>query len=102
MNDKRMCHRRASLTFGSMNFASQASVNTPDATCSLTDRIYGAGAVPELEVFEPGFIEYAKLLLRKGTLRPPLYFNFIFGPPAGRRRSTCRVSGTWRVFSRRV
>jgi 3-keto-5-aminohexanoate cleavage enzyme len=68
----------ASLTLGSVNFPSQANVNDPDSIHRLAKGIYGAGAVPELEAFEPGFIDYAKLLVGKGILRSPLYFNFIF------------------------
>lgn len=69
----------ASLTLGSLNFMTQASVNAPDTIRELAERIYAAGAVPELEVFEAGFINYANYLIRKGVLRPPYYFNLILG-----------------------
>jgi len=69
----------ASLTLGSMNFPAQASVNSPQIICALAERIQSAGAVPELEAFEPGFIHYAKYLVQKGVLRPPYYFNLILG-----------------------
>ncbi len=69
----------ASLTLGSMNFITGPSVNSPDTIQGLAARIYGANAIPELEVFEAGFIHYANYLIRKGILKPPYYFNFIFG-----------------------
>jgi len=69
----------ASLTLGSMNFPKEASVNAPDTICELARRIHEAGAVPELEVFEAGFVHYANYLIAKGTLRPPHYFNLILG-----------------------
>lgn len=69
----------ASLTLGSMNFAAQASVTSPDTIQSLAERIYAAGAIPEMEVFEAGFINYAEHLIRKEVLRPPYYFNIILG-----------------------
>ncbi|HWR53177.1 MAG TPA: 3-keto-5-aminohexanoate cleavage protein [Bryobacteraceae bacterium] len=69
----------ASLTLGSMNFAKQASVNSPDVIRELATRIYAANAVPEMEVFEAGFINFANYLISKGTLRPPYYFNLILG-----------------------
>ncbi len=69
----------ASLTLGSMNFPQQASVNAPNTICELAERIYEVGAVPELEVFEPGFINYSKYLIRKGVLKPPYYYNLILG-----------------------
>ena len=69
----------ASLTLGSMNFPLQASVNSPNTIHELASRIYSSGARPELEVFEAGFISYAKHLIKKGVLRPPYYFNLIMG-----------------------
>ncbi len=69
----------ASLTLGSLNFPQQASVNAPDVIRDLAGRIYQAGAVPELEVFEPGFINAANYLIRKELLHPPYYFNLILG-----------------------
>src|SRR4030067_889412 len=69
----------ATLTLGSMNFPQQANINAPDTIHELASRIYDAGAMPELEVFEVGFINYAHHLIKKNVLRPPHYFNFILG-----------------------
>jgi len=69
----------ASLTLGSMNFRTQPSINSPDTIRELATRIYAAGAIPELEVFEAGFINLANYLIRKEVLRPPYYFNVILG-----------------------
>jgi 3-keto-5-aminohexanoate cleavage enzyme len=69
----------ASLTLGSMNFRTQPSINSPDTIRELATHIYAAGAVPELEVFEAGFINLANYLIRKEVLRPPYYFNLILG-----------------------
>ena len=69
----------ASLTLGSMNFPKQPSINSPEVIGELATRIYASGAVPELEVFETGFINYADFLIKKGVLRPPHYFNIILG-----------------------
>lgn len=69
----------ASLTLGSMNFPQQTSVNAPSTICELASRIRAAGAVPELEVFEPGFIHYSKYLIHKGILEPPYYYNLLLG-----------------------
>ena len=69
----------ASLTLGSMNFVSQPSINAPDTIRELATRIYAAGAMPELEVFEAGFVNYATFLARKGVLRAPYYANIILG-----------------------
>ena len=69
----------ASLTLGSMNFPGHPSINAPETIVALAGRIQAAGAVPELEVFEAGFITYANHLIRKEVLRPPYYFNLILG-----------------------
>ena len=74
------CHPdMASLTLGSLNFMNGPSLNSPDTICELAKRIYAAGAVPELEVFEAGFINYAGHLIKRGVLTPPHYFNIILG-----------------------
>jgi 3-keto-5-aminohexanoate cleavage enzyme len=69
----------ASLTLGSANFAAQPNINSPDTIQELASRIYASGAIPELEVFDTGFINYAHYLIKKGVLRPPYYFNIILG-----------------------
>jgi len=69
----------ASLTLGSMNFVSQASINSPDTIRELANRIYAVNAVPELEIFEAGFINFSQYLVRKEILKSPLYFNIILG-----------------------
>jgi 3-keto-5-aminohexanoate cleavage enzyme len=69
----------ASLTVGSMNFISGPSVNSPDTIRELAQRIQAVGAVPELEVFDAGFANFATYLVRKGVLAPPHYANVILG-----------------------
>jgi 3-keto-5-aminohexanoate cleavage enzyme len=69
----------ASLTLGSMNFISGPSLNAPETIQGLAERIYASGAIPELEVFEAGFIHYANYLIGKKVLKPPYYFNLILG-----------------------
>ena len=69
----------ASLTLGSMNFPTQASVNAPETVRELARRTYAAGATPELEAFEAGHVNYASHLIQKGVLRPPHYINLILG-----------------------
>jgi len=69
----------ASLTVGSMNFMTQPSINSPETIRGLAERIHAVGTVPEIEVFEAGFINYANYLIRKGILKPPHYFNILLG-----------------------
>jgi len=69
----------ASLTLGSLNFPKQASVTDPAMIAGLAERMQARGIVPELEVFDLGMLEISRYLLRKGMLRPPLYYNILLG-----------------------
>ncbi len=69
----------ASLTLGSMNFPTQASVNEPAMIERLAARMQERGIVPELEVFDLGMLDYARFLIDRGILRPPLYVNILLG-----------------------
>jgi uncharacterized protein (DUF849 family) len=79
----------ASLTTGSLNFPHYASVNPPETIKALAGEMRKNGILPELEIFEPGFINTARYLARKGYLKPPLHFNLLLGSlgsiPAGLR-----------------
>lgn len=69
----------ASLTLGSMNFPSQASVNDPKMIQELATTMRDRGIVPELEIFDLGMIDYAKYLIERGILKPPFYANLLLG-----------------------
>jgi uncharacterized protein (DUF849 family) len=79
----------ASLTMGSLNFPKHPSVNSLDTIIKLAETMKRKGILPELEVFEPGFINTAKYLVKKRYLNHPLHFNFLLGSlgtiPAGIR-----------------
>ncbi len=68
-----------SLTLGSMNFPTQASINPPQVIQTLAKGMLERNIKPELEVFEVGMIDYAKYLIRKGWLKQPAYFNLLLG-----------------------
>jgi uncharacterized protein (DUF849 family) len=72
----------ASLTLGSMNFSSDASVNSPDTIMQLAAIMRDKGIRPELEIFDLGMINFAKILIAKGLIEAPYYFNFILGNPS--------------------
>lgn len=70
----------ASLTVGSMNFIRTASVNDPQMIMDLASMMQQKGIKPELEIFEPGMINAAKYLMKKGiisTQKP--YWNLLLG-----------------------
>jgi uncharacterized protein (DUF849 family) len=69
----------ASLSLGSMNFPTEASVNSPQMIEDLAKKITACGIRPELEIFDTGMINYAVYLERKKIIRKPYYFNLFFG-----------------------
>jgi uncharacterized protein (DUF849 family) len=69
----------ASLTLGSLNFPSQASVNEPKMIESLAKAMSENTVVPEWEVFDLGMIDYAHYLIKKGVFHKPYYCNIFLG-----------------------
>jgi len=69
----------ASLTLGSHNFSTQASMNAPEMIRSLALKMAARVIRPELEIFDLGMLDYADYLIKKGILQPPFYCNLILG-----------------------
>jgi 3-keto-5-aminohexanoate cleavage enzyme len=69
----------ASLTLGSLNFATEASINEPGVIVGLATRMRDRGIRPELEVFDTGMAYLAAELLDRGVIEPPAYANVILG-----------------------
>lgn len=69
----------ASLSLGSLNFASGPSINSIDMILQLADLMKNNNIKPELEVFDLGMLSFATYLERKGVLAGKKYFNFMLG-----------------------
>ncbi|WP_286156975.1 3-keto-5-aminohexanoate cleavage protein [Streptomyces sp. AA4] len=69
----------ASLTLGSMNFASGPSVNSPETIAGLAAAMREHNVVPELEIFDVGMANYANFLIERGILTGPHYCNILLG-----------------------
>lgn len=69
----------ASLTLGSLNFPSQASINAPDTIRGLAQHMADKGIVPEWEIFDLGMIDFAHYLRAHGLLSGPVYANILLG-----------------------
>lgn len=69
----------ASLTLGSLNFINQASLNAPSTIRFLAETMLEHHIKPELEVFDSGMVNFSKVLIKEGLLRPPYYYNIILG-----------------------
>ena len=54
-------------------------MNSPDMIHKLIEKMDDYGVKPELEAFDAGMINYGKYLITKELLKPPFYFNLIFG-----------------------
>ncbi len=71
----------ASLTLGSNNFRTQASVNPPEVIEGLAQWMRLRGIKPELEAFEPGMVHYGRRLVDSGLIGAPCYLNVLLGNP---------------------
>jgi uncharacterized protein (DUF849 family) len=69
----------ASLTLGSLNFRDGPSVNAPATIEALATMMRERGIKPELELFDIGMAYYARHLLERAILEPPLYANLLLG-----------------------
>lgn len=69
----------ASLTLGSMNFARNESVNSPDMIKALALKMAKRKITPEWECFDLGMVEYSHYLTSHEILRPPFYCNLLLG-----------------------
>ncbi len=69
----------ASLTAGSNNFKSETSANPPEVIKGLAERMAARGIKPELEVFEPGMLDYARHLAERSFIEEPAYVNVLLG-----------------------
>lgn len=69
----------ASLTTGSMNFPDRVYANPFSVVEYLAAAMKEAGTKPEMEIFEPGMIANALMLVDRGLATPPLHFDFVLG-----------------------
>ncbi len=69
----------ASLTLGSLNFLSGASVNSLDTIQGLALLMREKNIKPELEVFDAGMVNVAKYLERHNIITGTKYFNILLG-----------------------
>lgn len=69
----------ASLTLGSLNFLSGASINSLDTIQRLAMLMKEKNIKPELEVFDTGMVNAAKYMERHGIIEGRKYFNILLG-----------------------
>ena len=81
----------ASLTLSSLNFMQGASINEPDTIRSLAQRMHEKGIKPELEIFDLGMLNFAKVLLKEKLLSDVVYCNLLLGNIAGAQAELLHV-----------
>lgn len=69
------------LDVGTFNFGEQIFVNTPAHLRIMAARIKELGVKPELEVFEPGHIMFARRMLDEALIDEPPMFQICLGIP---------------------
>lgn len=83
----------ASLTMTSLDFPTGPSINAPDMVLALAEKMVDRGIKPELECFDFGMVNAAKILIARGIIGSPPYFNLLLGsrysaPATARHLST--------------
>jgi len=71
----------ASLTVGTCNFGDEIFSNPFPLIKRLAQIMKEREIVPEIEIFDVGFLDNVKLLIKQGVLTPPLHFDFVMGVP---------------------
>jgi 3-keto-5-aminohexanoate cleavage enzyme len=74
----------ATLNAGTLNFGDDVFINTPKDIERLAMYFQEMGVAPEIEVYEPGMIDYVAKLVEKGFItHSPLHVQFVLGVPGG-------------------
>lgn len=71
----------ATLTVGTCNFGDGVFYNPPDVIEKFARAMQERGVVPEIEVFDAGFIENANRLMKRGLIPNPPHFDLVMGVP---------------------
>lgn len=71
----------ASLTTGSVNFATIIYENHPELITELASSMLTHGIKPEIEIFDLAMLYNAARLVADGLLKPPVHVQFVLGIP---------------------
>lgn len=81
-----------SLTLSSLNFINGVSINSPNMTVKLAEKMNDLCILPELESFDVGMVNYANYLLKKKVIKNPCYMNLIVGNIASSQMNLLHLS----------
>jgi 3-keto-5-aminohexanoate cleavage enzyme len=69
------------LTTGTCNFGDEVFSNPRGLIVRIAELARENGVVPEIEVFDAGFMDNARWLEKKGLIAFPAHFDFVLGVP---------------------
>lgn len=72
------------LDFNTMFSGSGVVINTPRNLEIMAQRIYAAGVLPEIEIFDTGDLHLATSFIERGLLKSPVLFQLVLGVRYGR------------------
>jgi len=72
-----------SFDAGSINLNGKVFINSPEFLETLAKETLSKGIKPELEIFEPGMVYTCIDYMKKGLIKKPLHFQFVFGAKGG-------------------
>ncbi|MCO5066271.1 MAG: 3-keto-5-aminohexanoate cleavage protein [Rhizobiaceae bacterium] len=67
------------LDLNTMYSGTAVVINTPRNVEIMAQRIYAAGVLPELELFDTGDLQLAKHLIKQGVLKTPALIQIVLG-----------------------
>ncbi len=76
------------LDLNTMWSGTSAVINSPESITAMAQAMREAGSKPELEVFDGGDIQLAKMLIEKGVLDRPALFQIVTGIRFGFEQTT--------------
>lgn len=83
--ERRVAHVEAlkpeicTLDFNTMFSGSAVVINTPRNLEIMANRIYAAGVLPEVELFDTGDLHLCKTFIERGLIKTPTLFQIVMG-----------------------
>jgi 3-keto-5-aminohexanoate cleavage enzyme len=71
----------ATLTTGTVNFGEEVFWNPRPLVRDIAKRIRALGIKPEIECFDAGMVDAARVLAKEGLVELPAHFDFVLGVP---------------------
>lgn len=73
----------ATLDLNTMTFGAEVVINSPSSITAMAEAMYGAGVLPEIELFDSGDCQLCADLIAKGALRTPGLASLVLGVKYG-------------------